>query len=56
MKIKAENYLKRIDWAFSHVFLYLATIVFSKMYCSRTLLLLVGWIKEGNLPGKLLNL
>lgn len=43
MKIKAENYLKRIDWAFSHVFLYLVTIVFfSKMHCSRTQLLLVA--------------
>lgn len=56
MKIKAENYLKRTDWAFSHVFLYLVTIVFFEDALFAYTIVVGGWIKEGNLPGKLLNL
>lgn len=56
MKIKAENYLKRTDWAFSHVFLYLVTIVFFEDALFAYTIVVGGWIKEGSLPGKLLNL
>lgn len=46
MKIKAENYLKRIDWAFFHVFLYLVTIVFFRR-CTVRVHNCCWWLDKG---------